>query len=151
MFRLSKKADEWTKDIVGESPFDLKLDIYYLFLLVGLTAKKSSAFTDFGKDINNSFPDGFKQQQKLIINFLLISRKKLLAIPDDDKQRIRSELLEKYIDPETNSLTLEGRNLSNEYANAGFEILENLMASPKDASAFLHTCLEKIKELEKKF
>lgn len=151
MFRLSKKADEWTKDIVGKLPFGLKLDIYYLFLLVGMTAKKSSAFSEFGKDINNSFPREYKSQQKLIINFLLISRKKLLAIPDEDKKRIRTELLEKYIDPETNSLTLEGRNLCNEYANAGFEILENSMAAPNDASGFLHTCLEKIKELEKKF
>lgn len=153
---MSKEAEDWAKGIVPkpgnkQGQFSLKLDIYYLFLLVGLIAKKSAAIKENGTDILAYLPGEYKKQQKLIINFLLISRKKLLAIPDDAKQRIRTELLEKYIDADSNSLSSSGRELCNEYANGGFQVIQEKMPPPTDPSDFLEECVDTIKKFEDKF
>lgn len=151
MFRLSKEADHWAKGIFRQEPFMIKFDYYYLFLLAGLLAKKSEAIKGEDAQLLDEFPLEYKKDQRLIINFLLIAHKKALGIPDSEKERLRSELVEKFIDFNNNTFSLAGRNLCNSYANRGFQLLHDVMAPPTKASDFLVAYAIEIKKLEEKF
>lgn len=101
------------------------------------------------RDIIDSFPGQYSSSQRLIINLLLITEKNKRAIPDDDKVRLRTELLEKYINPENNSLTLEGFKLANSYAYGGYRILDEKIAKPEDSGDFMIAFLNVLKSVEK--
>lgn len=155
MFKLPIEAIEWTNSISKKEPLKLGFDSYYLFFLAGLLAQDRRTIKDEDttipqRDVIKNFPDEYNASQRLIINLLLITEKKLRAIPDDDKVRLRSELLEKYINPENNSLTLEGFNLANSYAYGGYRILEEKMPKPEDPAAFMTSYLSILKQIEKK-
>jgi hypothetical protein len=154
MFRLPIEALDWSKGVFKKEPFMLQFDIYYLFFLAGLIAEERKTLTDEDKaipqrDIIDSFPGQYSTSQRLIINLLLITEKKKRAIPDDDKVRLRSELLENYINPENNSLTLDGFKLANAYAYGGFRTLEEKISKPEDSADFMIAYLKILRKLEK--
>lgn len=151
MFSLSEDADQWAKNIFKQEPFTIKFDYYYLFLLFGLFAKKSEAIKGREAQLIDEFPAAYKPQQRLIINFLLIVHKKALGIPDNDKERLRSELVEKFIDFNNNTFSNAGRTLCNSYANLGFQLLQDVIAPPTKASDFLEAYAIEIKKLVSKF
>lgn len=155
MFRLPVMAIEWSKGIFKQEPFMLQFDIYYLFFLTGLVAHDSRILiADDGgaihqRDVIDSFPQDYNSSQKLIINLLLITEKNRRAIPDNDKTRLRSELLEKYINPENNSLTTEGFKLANSYAYGGSQILDEKIAPPRDPADFMIAFLKVLRDVDK--
>jgi len=155
MFRLPLEAIEWSKGILKKEPFMLQFDIYYLLFLTGLVAQDRKTLFDEEKtvmqrDVIDSFPGTYSTTQRLIINFLLITEKNKKAIPDDNKIRLRMELLEKYINPETNSLTLDGFKLANYYAYGGFQILVERIAKPEEPADFMIAYLNVLRDVEKK-
>ena len=151
MFSLSKAADKWASGIFKKEPFMLKFDYYYLFLLAGLLAVKSEAIKGEDAQLVDAFPAEYQKDQRLIINFLLIVHKKALGIPDFEKERLRSELVEKFIDFNNNTFSLAGRNLCNSYANLGFQLLQDALAPPTKPSDFLEAYANVIKKLEVNF
>jgi hypothetical protein len=155
MFKLPIEAIDWAKGIAKKEPFMLGFDIFYLFFLAGLVSQEKKTLKDEEenialRDIINSFPGEYNSSQRLIINLLLITEKNKKGIPDDDKNRLRLELLEKYINPENNSLTTDGFNLANSYAYGGYRILEEKMPKPEDPAAFITSYLNILKKIEKK-
>ena len=149
MFQLSQEADEWAQGIFKQGPFKNKLDYYYLYLLAGLLSEQSSSIKGKRADLVDYFIDEYKSDYRLIINLLLIVEKKRLAIPDNAKERIKLELLEKYIDAEKNSLNRDGRELCNDYANQGYLMLSEKMPKPADAYQFLTSYMKEIRKLKK--
>jgi len=150
MFRVSTQAQTWVKSLLGQDPFKLSIDIYYIFCLTGLAAEEIKEIEGASHDILDYFPTPYQDHQRLIINFLLISEKNRLGIANEDKDRIKKELIEKFIDPNINSLTSSGRSRLNDYANAGHRILSGKMATPGNAAVFLEVWLNEMKEIEKK-
>jgi len=84
------------------------------------------------------------------LEILLISEKNRLGISDEDKNSIKTQLIEKYVDPNINSLTVSGRNSLNGYANAGYRILSDKMPKPGNAASFISAWLNEMKKIEKK-
>ena len=150
MFRVSTGAQTWIKSLLGQEPFKISMDLYYIFCLTGLAAEQTKKIEGKEHDILDYFPTPYQDHQRLIINFLLISEKNRLGISDEDKNSIRTELIEKLIDPNINSLTGLGRGRLNEYANAGHRILSDKMAIPGNAAVFLSEWLKEMKKIEKK-
>jgi hypothetical protein len=154
MFQISNDAKEWMKDISKHNPdiFGTDMDVYYLFLLVGLIAKKRSSIEDTSTTgFNKEFPKPYKAFQKLIINFLLITEKKYKGIRDDDKDRLSSELIKKYLDPDNVAkLSTKGFTLADEYSYGGFSLLQERIPRPTNVTDFFIAYNKTLKKLAKK-
>ena len=146
MFKLSTTAKEWISGIEKKLPFNVNLDLYYMFFLVGVLIGQRSSDNHFS-DLIRDFPSSYNDHKKIIINFLLIAEQRKKAIPLDAKLRLREEILEKCVDPERNTFSDYGFNLANEYANAGFQYLSEKIVTPQNTSDFMTSYLEIIKEL----
>jgi len=154
MFQISDDAKEWMKDISKQNSdiFSTDMDVYYLFLLVGLIANKRSSIEDISvSGFNKEFPKAYKSYQKLIINFLLITEKKCKGIRDDDKERLSSELIQKYLDPDNAAkLSTRGFTLADEYSYGGFSHLHETMPRPTNVTDFFIAYNRMLKKLAKK-
>jgi len=157
MFKLSQKASSWSNALLKQQPFTMQFDIYYIFLITGFAAQESLEIDPKDNpdkmksgDIIKTFPVEFKSSQKLIINLLLVTEKKQKGIADDANVKIRNQLLEKYVDPNSSSLSEAGYTLCNNYANKGFKILFEKILKPTNAADFLTAFLKEIKIIEKK-
>ena len=154
MFNISNDAKDWMKNISKNNSniFDTDMDIYYLFLLAGLVGKKRKSTDDTNTTgFNKEFPKAFKDSQKLIINFLLITGKKYKGIRDDDKERLSSELIQKYLDPDNIAkLSSDGFSLADEYSYGGYLLLQEKMMPPSNVADFFIAYNKILKDLAEK-
>ena len=64
MFNISNEAKDWMNNISKHNSdiFDTDMDIYYLFLLVGLIANKRSSIENIDTSgFNKEFPKAYKK------------------------------------------------------------------------------------------
>ena len=154
MFQISEDAKEWMKDISKDDSgiIGTDMDVYYLFLLVGLIANKRSSTEDISVlGFNREFPKAYKDSQKLIINFLLITEKKYKGIRDDDKERLSTELIQRYLDPDNAAkLSTKGFTLADEYSYGGFLLLQERIPRPTNVTDFFIAYNKTLNKLAKK-
>ena len=132
MFRWTQEAQTWGKSLTEKKNviFKNQFDLYYAYLLVGLIDGKQRA----GKmeDLTDTFPEGYKERSKLIVNLLLVVELKSQGIDAKNKKQVKG-LIEKLIEESGNSLKAGaggGFDACNKYANAGFETMSNLLPKP---------------------
>jgi len=129
MFRIRVESDKWFNKLRHNEKniFKTKFDLYYLFFLNGianidknpLLSKKDST-----SEIIDYFPSDYIGSRHLIIGMLVITELKRLGIDFSDKINIQEKFHE-LVDPDTPSkLTLKGFSIMNDYANKGFELLQ---------------------------
>ena len=133
MFRWTQEAQAWGKSLTEKKGdiFKTQFDLYYAYLLIGLIDGKQRDNKDM-RDLNDNFPEGYKERSKLIINLLLVVELKSQGIDAKNKKQVKG-LIEKLIEESGNSLKSGdggGFHACNKYANAGFETMSNLLPKP---------------------
>lgn len=148
MFKRSKEADKWFRDINQKPPFNTLLDLWYLCCFVGmLNIRDEDPIEPI--DITQKFTSEFGDSRRIIIGLLILTeiKKNSLDITNDDKIK---ELLVKIIAPNSDSnLTDYGFDRLNKYAYGGLQtIKEEFVIDEKPTSTdnflqFYSTNIEK--------
>ena len=138
-FRLRKDAEKWFREIAENPPFKVKWDIYYLCLMAGFAAGRSSESTA-ATDLTERFVEEYRPAKHFIIGLLVIAELKFTGVNRADKAQVR-ELFKKLVQPNgTNDLTDFGMRRMNAYASGGYEYLaENREQRPFYVEEFLQS------------
>lgn len=142
-FRLRKQAQSWFKHIADTHPFKYKFDIFYLCLLLGVSARRSSKPTDgdSAPGFVDEFVGEYKTQSMIIIALLLRLEIARMGIELDDRAGVRGVLSEFLGIADVNSA---GVNRLNEYASGGFDVLQEKYGdeAPRTPEEFFPRYLE---------
>jgi hypothetical protein len=143
-FRLSKDHRSWFQGISKE--FKIKLDMYYLCLMMGIAANHKSEMPDAG-ELLDYWADKYSDYSNFIIGLILFVEAKNIGIDINDKE-LTSQHLNNFIDPNSISkLSLEkGFKEANRYANGGCEIMMTKIPTPNLLGEFLIKYQEILKE-----
>jgi len=143
-FRLSKDHRSWFQGISKE--FKIKLDMYYLCLMMGIAANKKSEMPDAG-ELLDYWADKYSDYSNFIIGLILFVEAKNTGIDINDKE-LTSQHLDCFINPNSVSkLSLEkGFKEANRYANGGCDIMMASIPKPNLLGEFLVKYQEVLKE-----
>ena len=139
MFRRSDAQREWFQKIGSEAPFRVDFDQWYLCFLLGIVTGRKEQL-ESGKDLVDYFVEDYKLVQNLIVGMLIIAELKSLEIDMSEKAAVRGQI-ERLLDSrEHSSLTAEGIQAANAYAEGGFRYLKQQVGDlgrPEDTGIFL--------------
>lgn len=148
-FRLRHDAATWFRFLRNSGYYKMDFDLYYLCLLVGLTARRQEEFgKSEGADLVEHFPGEYKASGGLIAGLLVCAEIEGKGIALEERDDVRREL-RRLLDPESPSrLSDEGVLLMNRYASGGYDyICERLEEPPRDVAAFLPRYMELLKSV----
>ena len=143
-FKLSKENRTYFKGISKE--FKIKLDMYYLCLMMGLAANNKSENPDAGELIDY-WADKYSDYANYIIGLILFVEAKNIGIDISNKETT-SQHLNNFLDPNQQSrLSLDkGFKEANRYANGGIEIMKRKIPEPQLLGEFLIKYQEVLKD-----
>lgn len=118
-FRASSNERERTSPI-----FRIDFNTFYYSFLVGVSQNQRSKDLRNTTDMVSNFPENFRATKNQIIGVLIYSYTRELGIQLDDKESLKN-MVSSLIDVERKNLSSEGFKRVNEYAYAGFEIIES--------------------------
>lgn len=152
MFRIRNESDKWFKKLGSDEKklFQTKFDLYYLFFLNGIAHEDKNPQIDDSDgtgEIIDYFPKAYSGSKHLIIGLLVVTELKRLGVSLEDKSTVE-EKFEELVDPEsTSKLTSKGFSKMNDYANKGFELLQEEIGDQVDlAPEFLINTFESLKK-----
>ena len=143
-FRLSKENRAYFKGISKE--FKIKLDMYYLCLMMGIASNNKSDNPEAGELIDY-WADKYSNYANYIIGLILYVEAKNTGIDISNKETT-SQHLNTFLDPtQLSRLSLEkGFKEANRYANGGMEIMRAKIPEPQLLGEFLIKYQEVLKE-----
>lgn len=151
MFRIRNESDKWFKKLGSDEKklFQTKFDLYYIFFLNGIAHEDKNPQIPGNEatgEIIDYFPKTYSGSKHLIVGLLVITELKRLGVSFDDKSTVE-EKFEELVDPESKSkLTNKGFSIMNDYANKGFELLQEEIGDQTDlAPEFLINTFESLK------
>lgn len=148
MFRMRSQVYEWFKHIKisDEEPIKVKLDLYYLCLLLGLSIGRKDNPTNT-TDIVHYFVEQYEPSRKLIVGLMLVAELKHLKEEASSKEKVQAEIAQ-YLDPDHQAkLTRKGFDTLNSYANGGFNyMVERLVDKPRHIEEFLQVYVKLLTE-----
>lgn len=150
MFKISKEVDKWFKNI--KDNFKLDFDIYYMCLVVGLSAGLKQKLTGIEtKDIIKALPKEYRQDKQIIIALFLRREIESLGISLEDRKGVHDVILRYTNTSFGDGINDEAHKIMNEYANAGFEKLkEKFEERPQTIEPFLINYADIVADLNKK-
>lgn len=121
-FRLRKDAEKWFEQIYAVPPFKVKWDMYYLCLMAGLAAGRSS---DPGPstDLVEKWVEEYRPVSRYLIGLLVAAELKSSRVPVTDSAQVKAEFRRLLDVKSPNDLSDVGVRRMNAYASGGFEIL----------------------------
>lgn len=136
-FVLHQGARSFFRSALANPKF-LMFDAYYCCLMAGFNARLLGLPEELESDaFINSYPDDFRSQADIIAGLLLDAELDRKAIQAEDRASIEREMV-KLVDPTSATrLNIEGNRLLNQYAGAGFGLLQNAMLPPASVEDFL--------------
>ena len=143
-FRLRHDAAKWFKHLRAGGCYKMDFDIYYLCLLVGLTARrKEDVAKGDAADLVEHFPGEYKASGALLTGLLVCAENEIHGIDVQERDSVQSQL-RRLLDPEAPSrLSDEGVSELNAYASGGYEYLcEKCEGPPMETAAFLPRYME---------
>lgn len=151
MFRIRVESDKWFKKLKSSEKklFKTKFDLYYLFFLNGIAHEdKNPQLSGNGgtSEIIDYFPSDYSGSKHLIVGLLVVTELKRLGVSFNDKPSVE-EKFQELVDPESKSkLTTKGFSKMNDYANKGFELLQEEIGNQTElAPEFLVNTYESLK------
>ena len=143
-FRLSKENRAYFKGISKE--FKIKLDMYYLCLMMGIASNNKSENPEAGELIDY-WADKYSNYANYIIGLILYVEAKNIGIDISNKETT-SQHLNTVVDPtQLSRLSLEkGFKEANRYANGGMEIMRAKIPERQLLGEFLIKYQEVLKE-----
>ena len=147
-FKLSKENRKYFRGISKD--FKIKLDMYYLCLMMGIASNNKSENPEAGELIDY-WADKYKDYSNYIIGLILFVEAKNVGIDISNKETT-SQHLNTFLDPnQLSRLSLEkGFKEANRYANGGMEIMMRKIPEPQLLGEFLIKYQEVLKEEIKK-
>lgn len=149
-FRLSKDNRSYFKGISKE--FKIKLDMYYLCLMMGLAANhKSDIDNPDSGELIDYWADKYDDYSNYIIGLILYVEAKNSGIDIANKETT-SQHLNNFLDPkQLSTLSLDkGFKEANRFANGGIEIMQRKIPPPQLLGEFLIKYQEVLREELKK-
>jgi len=151
-FQMRDDAMKWFHDLYRdekkEKPFEIKYDLYYLCLMLGISYQRTSDPTAHGRKSTgfiDHLPQSYKPTQRLVSGLLLRAELRGQGIEIDEKESVR-ELIDELIDPATGFSDYAVTQL-NRYASGGFDLLvETLPDRPRTSPEFFRVYLELLED-----
>jgi hypothetical protein len=137
-FRIREDALTWLGDVQKTLPNVTIFDLYYFCLMAGLTSGHSEELTASSREMVDYFVSDYKPATSFIIGMLVVAELKRSRIDVTEENEVRA-LFRSLVDGEgSSSLTVEGMNRLNAYANGGYEFLaQQSEHRPQSAEEFL--------------
>ena len=136
-FQLRSEAEAYFKSISASPAFRTKFDQYYLCLMLGLASGRNERAVT-AVDLVDYFIVDYKPVGRLMVALLVVAEAQRLGFELTEKSELKS-LLDDYLDPaHSANITALGFQKMNDYANGGFNILNELLPDrPRHAETFL--------------
>lgn len=152
-FHMRKDAEVWFRDLFVDQhnkkkPFEVKYDLYYLCLMLGLAHRQTSDPTASGRKTTgfiDHLPQTYKPTQRLVLGLLLRAELESEGVGIDEKEEVR-KIINDLIDP-AQGYSDQAVSRLNAYSSGGFDILvQALPDRPRTTPEFFRIYLEMIEE-----
>ena len=145
-FRIGDDCEKWFQNLKKEGVFKTQFDRYYLCLMAGLAAGRTTSLGPSTEFVKN-FVDDYKGSQLSLLAMLIYAEAKRYGVSVSDRDAARS-FLNSYLDPNDPSrLSSVGFSRLNEYAAGGFVFIrENFQHEPYQFLPFIEQYTKLIRE-----
>ncbi|MDK1389897.1 hypothetical protein QN224_31685 [Sinorhizobium sp. 8-89] len=136
-FVLNQAGRIFFRSIIAPPKF-LMFDAYYCCLMAGLDARKVGASEELDAEpFLNEYPNDFKGQADILAGLLIDAELDRKGIREEDRTGIEQQII-KLLDPTSATrLSADGNKLLNQYALAGFALIQERMMPPSSVEEFL--------------
>jgi hypothetical protein len=146
-FRISKKAENFGKQLRDNKFFETKFDVYYICAMVGLSEGYKDPDIEDADEILRDYPKSFREDFRLVNGLLVSTYLKDNGVSLENRVQIR-KVINKLLDPNNAArLTDEGFKQLNMYSAGGADILNRWFSeSPRNPLFFATVLTNKIRK-----